>query len=242
VKAALAKRRGNYGLDAPHVPVLLGLAGAALVLVGVVNVAVGPLGGGLVLLLSATSFVYTTRRGKFVAWHALLGGLQLRGDERILDMGCGRGGVLTMAAALLSSGRAVGVDVWRAADQSGNSEEATRSNVTLEGVEDRVELHTADMRQMPFEAESFDVVLSSLAIHNIKGAAGRSEAIDEAVRVMRPGARLVIADILATSSYADRLRELDVVDVATRGLGWRAWYGGPWMATRAVTARKPAED
>jgi arsenite methyltransferase len=74
------------------------------------------------------------------------------------------------------------------------------------------------------------------------GAAGRSQAIDEAVRVMRAGARLVIADIRAASQYADRLRELDLVDVATRELGWRAWYGGPWMATRAVTARKPPDE
>jgi arsenite methyltransferase len=213
-----------------------------LLLVGVLNASVGPLLGGVVMVLSATSFVYTTRRGKFAAWDALLSGLELRGDERVLDMGCGRGAVLTMAAALLSSGRAVGVDTWRTSDQSGNSEPTTRRNVKLEGVEDRVELHTADMREMPFEAESFDVVLSSLAIHNIKDAGGRSTAIDEAVRVMRPGARLLIVDIRATTQYANRLRELGLIDVATRDLGWRGWYGGPWMATRAVTARKPTPD
>ena len=85
-------------------------------------------------------------------------------------MGCGRGAVLLMAAQHLTTGRAVGVDLWRTVDQSGNSAEATRRNAVAEGVADRVELHTADMTALPFEGNSFDLVLSSLAIHNIRGA------------------------------------------------------------------------
>src|SRR4051794_13314820 len=148
-------------------------------------------------LISAVdaAYLYTTLRGKFVVWAELLDGLNLRGDERILDLGCGRGAVLLMAAQHLTSGRAVGVDLWRGVDQSGNSEEATRRNAVAEGVAERVELHTADVTALPFEDNSFDVVVSSLAIHNIGGRAGREKAIDEAVRVLRPGGRLLIADI-----------------------------------------------
>jgi SAM-dependent methyltransferase len=239
VPGAPSQQRGEYGFDAPHVPVLLAVAAATLLLIGVLNGAAGGVFGGLFMLASAASFVYATRRGKFVLWRALLRDLELEGGERVLDLGCGRGAVLTMAAALLPAGRVVGVDVWRTVDQSGNSEATTRRNAELEGVADRVELLTADMTKLPFDGETFDIVLSSLAIHNIKRPAGRSQAIDEAVRVMAPGARLVVADIGAASDYADRLRELGMADVALRGLGWRGWYGGPWMATRAVTARKP---
>ena len=74
------------------------------------------------------------------------------------------------------------------ADQSGNSADATRANAAAEGVADRVELHTADMTALPFEANTFDVVVSSMAIHNIGGNAGRRKAIDEAVRVGAPAA------------------------------------------------------
>src|SRR5215211_4228755 len=145
------------------------------------------------------SFVFhTTLRGKFLVWADLLDGLKLRGDERILDMGCGRGAVLLMAAQHLTTGRAVGVDLWRSVDQSGNSPAATQRNAVAEGVADRVDLHTGDMTALPFEDNSFDVVVSSLAIHNIRGRAGREKAIDEAVRVLRPGGRLLIADLLGT--------------------------------------------
>jgi ubiquinone/menaquinone biosynthesis C-methylase UbiE len=194
----------------------------------------------LFLLAIATSALYTTLRGKFVVWADLLDKLGLRGDERILDLGCGRGAVLLLAAQHLTTGRAVGVDLWRSADQSGNSTEATRRNAIAEGVADRVELHTGDMTALPFEDNSFDVVVSSLAIHNIRGRAGREKAIDEAVRVLRPGGRLLIADIMATRHHQTRLAKTGMSDVARRRLGWRLWWGGPWAATRLVTAIKPA--
>src|SRR5262249_45489694 len=138
---------------------------------------------GLWLFLNAGVFVHTTRAGKFAVWAELLDRLDLQGDERLLDVGCGRGAVLLMAAQCLPRGRAVGVDVWSAKDQSGNAEQVTRRNADLEGVADRVELHTADMRQLPFADGSFDVVVSSLAIHNIPGAGERARAVREAARV-----------------------------------------------------------
>ena len=53
---------------------------------------------GAFFLANAASFFYTTRRGKFQVWDEILDGLHLRGDERVLDMGCGRGAVLTAVA------------------------------------------------------------------------------------------------------------------------------------------------
>jgi ubiquinone/menaquinone biosynthesis C-methylase UbiE len=192
------------------------------------------------LMLAVLGFyLHSTLRGKFVVWADLLDELHLRGDERILDMGCGRGAVLLMAAQRLTTGRAVGIDLWRSVDQSGNSAEATRRNAIAEGVADRVELRTGDMTALPFEDNSFDVVLSSLAIHNISGRAGREKALDEAVRVVRPGGRLLIADIRGTRQHQAQLAKVGMSDVTHRRLGWRFWWGGPCAATRLVTARKP---
>jgi ubiquinone/menaquinone biosynthesis C-methylase UbiE len=156
--------------------------------------------------------LYASRRGKFVVWGQLLQALNLKGDERILDIGCGRGTVLLLAARHLSTGRAVGVDLWRRADQSGNAAKATLDNAIKEGVADRVELHTGDMTALKFENNSFDLVVSNVAIHNVKGDA-RKKAIAEAVRVLRPGRRLMVADISGTRDYAAQLRELGMNDV-----------------------------
>ena len=148
-------------------PISLGLAGILLLVIGCLGfwvfntVLLGVLGlvCGFIFGLSAVSYLYTTRRGKFRVWAELLLQAGLRGDERILDMGCGRGAVLLMAASLLPRGRAAGVDLWKSVDQSGNAEAVTVYNAGRERVADRVELHTADMRQLPFPDGSFDVAL-----------------------------------------------------------------------------------
>lgn len=239
--------RGSYGVDAPYVPALFAAGGLVLAVPAVVSFIRSPGTGSLIqffcalfLLLCGASYLYTTRRGKFVVWSRVLADVGLRGDERVLDLGCGRGAVLIMAAHLVPRGRAIGVDLWKSSDQSGNAAEVTRRNAGIEGVADRVELHTADMTDLPLGAAEVDMVVSSLAIHNIKAAEGRSRAVDEAVRVLRPGGRLVIADIRAVDEYAARLTELGLIDVSRRRLGWRFWYGGPWVAASLVTATKPS--
>jgi ubiquinone/menaquinone biosynthesis C-methylase UbiE len=195
----------------------------------------------LFLLTVAALVLHSTLRGKFLVWADLLDKLNLRGDERILDLGCGRGAVLLLAAQHLTTGRAVGVDLWRGFDQSGNSAESTRRNAIAERVADRVELQTADITALPFEDNSFDVVVSSLAIHNIRGRAGREKAIDEAVRVLRPGGRLMIADVRGTRHHRAQLARIGMSTVTRHRLGWRFWWGGPWAATRLVTATKPKD-
>lgn len=238
--AIRARRRGSYGIDAPRLLPVLAVLFIANLAQGMIFGKLWPLLGAAVILGCAGLGLHASRRGKFLVWAELLDGLTLRGDEHILDIGCGRGAVLMMAAQRLSTGRACGVDVWRAEDQSGNAIDACERNATAEGVADRVELRTANMTALPFADASFDVVLSSIAIHNLNRP-GRDQTIGEAVRVLRPGGRLMIADLLATRQYSARLKKLGLVNVERTSLGWRMWWTGPWLSTHLVTATKPKE-
>jgi SAM-dependent methyltransferase len=236
------QRRGSYGIDAPYAAAFIGVLIIGDIALAFISGEVRTFIPISVLLAIAATSLHTTLRGKFVVWAELLDGLGLRGDERILDLGCGRGAVLLHAAQHLTTGRAVGIDLWQRSDQSGNSAEATQRNAVAEGVADRVELHTGDMRALPFEDGSFDLIVSSLAIHNIPARAGREKAIDEAVRVLRPGGRLLIADMRGTREYQTRLANAGISDVTRRSLGWRFWWGGPFGATRLVTGTKPLQE
>ena len=235
------RHRGfRYGIDAPYVPAALGAAGFVAVVLGLVVS-----GGqwwfilGLLFWLQAAVFLHTTLRGKFIVWDKLLDELTLTGEETSLDIGCGRGAVLLATAKRLPRGRAHGVDLWRSADQSGNSEAVTIANAVAERVVDRVELHTADMTALPFPDGMFDVVTSSLAIHNIASSDGQLAAIDEAFRVLRPGGRLVVADIRGAGDYAMHLHAAHGIDVPVTKLGPNFWFSGPWQATSVLRVTRP---
>ena len=114
----LRNRRGDYGFDASTqglLPVGLGgllAAGLAARLVRRSRaVALLASGASLALLSTFAVYLHTTRRGKFAVWEELLDGLPLRGDERVLDVGCGRGAVLAMVAKLVPDGHATGLDL-----------------------------------------------------------------------------------------------------------------------------------
>ena len=220
--------RPDYGLDAPPVVrnlivadvVGLGLwsSVAARLWSGVIRI---PLGGttvaigvappalsiGVVCAAMALWMVWTGRVGKVRERERLLNTLTWSGDERVLDVGCGRGLMLLGAAKRLRDGRAVGVDLWRTEDLAGNTASALWANAAAEGVADRVSVETADMRALPFPDASFDVVVSRAAVHNLPVASDRRRAIDEVARVLRPGGRVLISDIRHLADYAGALRE-----------------------------------
>jgi len=248
---ALRQRHGDYGYDAPLTGLLPpGVGGLLLAALAALHLRRGrrtlawlELASSLPMLLTFGVFLHTTRRGKFVVWAEILAALDLRGDERVLDMGCGRGAVMAMVAKLVPRGHVTGLDLWRTEDQSGNRPEVTARNLSLEGVADHCKLETGDMLAMPFPDASFDLVVSSLAIHNIderdvRHHERRLRAVAEAVRVLKPGGRLAIADLLWAGRYAQHLRGLGMQAVEHRPLGWRFWYL-PGLGGELVLATKP---
>ena len=217
--------RPRYGVDAPAVPVVNAAAGVACLLAAARfrRGRLATVAAGTGLLAFTGVYLHTTLRGKLRVWERELDRAGLKGDEHLLDLGCGRGAVLIAAARRLPAGRAVGADLWAGKDQSGNRPEATLANAALAGVTDRVEVRTADITELPFADASFDVVTSALVIHNIPSTEGQYRALDEAMRVLRPGGQLLIADFWwMARKYAAHLGQGTL-----RDLGPGYWYGAP---------------
>jgi ubiquinone/menaquinone biosynthesis C-methylase UbiE len=114
-----------------------------------------------------------------------LQGEQLSGD--VLEIGSGSG---AMAAELLERFPDVRLT---ATDYGESMVESARDRLREFG--DRVEVKQADAAQLPFPDESFDAVLSFIMLHHV---IVWEKAIAEAVRVLRPGGRLVGYDLLAS--------------------------------------------
>jgi arsenite methyltransferase len=215
--------RPKYGVDGfPYLIGLLG-GGAVLLATGIVGAAVstGPrralgviaAGVGAVALVPGMLGLRYVRSGKLAHRDRMLGLVPWSGNEIVLDIGCGAGLLAVGAAKRAPSGRVVAGDLWIAKDLSGNGIARTRRNAELEGVHDRIEVRTEDVRSLTLGDASIDVVLSCLCLHNIADPADRERAIGEVARVLRPGGRLVISDLAGIDDYRDWLAERGVGDL-----------------------------
>ena len=187
------------------------------------------------MLITSLLMVWSSKAGKLRKREMLIESLRLKGNETVLDVGCGRGLLLNEAAKHLPNGKAIGVDLWQTMDQSGNKPEVTWENARAEGVAERVEIKTGDMRELPLPDASVDAVVASLSIHNIPNKEGRAKAIQEIHRVLKPGGQIALLDFMATDEYFATLRSIGWKDVQVSGLSF--WMFPP---VRVVSGRKPA--
>lgn len=238
------KSRARYGIDAPglfRVNIILAALLALAATVGLAwprpnPVAIWFCAGAFIvaafLLFLAMVMLWSSLVGKMRVRDRLVAALALSGQECVLDAGCGRGLALIACAKKLIGGRAVGVDLWAAKDLSNNNPKATLANAAAEGVADRVEVETGDITRLPFPDASFDAVVSITTIHNIPSRDLRDQALNELMRVLKPGGRIAIFDILHTSRYAEVLQR---AGMAVRDIGHdRLWL----LSGRSLLAQK----
>jgi arsenite methyltransferase len=240
----------DYGIDAPRQLRRLIWRGTVSILVGVglyiMNRADAPKGGlalmaalgcvGLGFLGAAAVMYWSSRTAKVQIRDQILDALPWRGDEKVLDVGCGRGLFLIGAAKRLNkTGKATGLDLWSTEDLSGNSAAAAMANAKVEGVASAVRVEDGDMRRLPYQPGSYDVVVSSLAVHNLPESGEREKALLEMLRVLKPGGHLAVLDILHTGEYIQIAERNGAEIVRKSGLTF-LWC----LPTRWFIARKQA--
>lgn len=123
---------------------------------------------------------------------------QLQPGEKVLDVGCGTGGVTIPAKRRVGdSGDAVGID------PAPGMIAVARKKAARAGLE--IDFRVGVIESMPFPDASFDVVTSSLMMHHLPHEL-QVKGLVEIRRVLKPGGRLIIADMLRLSkSLHDRL-------------------------------------
>jgi arsenite methyltransferase len=222
----------DYGIDAPGVMRNLFLLGTLFLLVGLFAPSplhLGPISLGSqsflwpagFLLAEGFLFLLYVRVGKFRHRDFMLGMHTWRGDENVLDVGCGRGLLLAGAAKRIAevsgTGHATGIDVWSNVDMGENSAPATQHNLDLEGVSSLCTLISQPAQEMSFPHASFDVVVSNLCLHNIYDKPTRHQALQQIVRVLKPGGVALISDYKRTGEYADEFRKAGLIVEKKRG-------------------------
>lgn len=112
---------------------------------------------------------------------------ELKADETVLDLGCGAGIDTLLAAVVVGpAGRVIGLDM------TPEMVERTRANAAASGLAN-VEVLQGLIEEIPLPDASVDVVISN-GVLNL--STRKSRVLAEARRVLRPGGRIVIADLV----------------------------------------------
>jgi arsenite methyltransferase len=121
----------------------------------------------------------------------------LRAAEIVADLGSGAGTDLFLAARRVGpTGKAIGVD------KTPEMIEKCRSSARAAGLSN-VEVREGDLHALPLDDASIDVVISN-GVLNL--AWDKEKAFREVVRILRPGGRLQLADIVVEAKLSENIR------------------------------------
>jgi len=116
-----------------------------------------------------------------------------------LDVGCGSGSLVIKLAQASPGGTVTGVDAW--GKDWEYSQRLCEDNARIEQIADRTAFQQHSGAALGFADGSFDVVVSCMTFHEIRDVARKSDAVVEALRVLRPGGRFVFLDLFADPSF-----------------------------------------
>jgi SAM-dependent methyltransferase len=213
--------QSNYGIDSPYIISGELMAAAVFIsagfifphLLGLPARWIG-LAAGLFALSSAAGMIHYSKVGKLRIRNELLDSIRWTGNETVLDIGCGRGLLLVGAAQRLTTGKAIGVDVWLPKALTGNLPQAVLENAAIEGVADRIEVKEGDARKLPFPDESFDIVVSNFVLHEMQTTPERKQMAQEIARVLKPGGQAALVDFIFTEQCVRDFMESGVASAA----------------------------
>ena len=145
------------------------------------------------------------------------------GTGRVLDIGAGTGRSSIMVLEARPQSTLVALDLFGASfgqhfGDTGTPQQRLIANLKAAGVDQRASIETADMRKLPFDAATFDAVVSAYAMDHLNRDGSR-QSLAEAARVLKPGGDFLLM-VIAKEPWVEFAFGPLVMHGGTRGGAW----------------------
>ena len=126
----------------------------------------------------------------------------IKPGDSVLDLGSGAGNDCFVARTIVGeTGKVTGIDFTEAMT------EKAKINLEKTGFKN-IEFVQGDIEEMPFSADSFDVVISNCVLNLVPD---KQRAFSEIFRVLKPGGHFCISDVVLAGELPDGLKESAVM-------------------------------
>lgn len=181
---------------------------------------------GIAFAAAGYGFSWVAGTGQERVRAQVLDSIALQDTDRVLDFGTGSGALGIAAARRLKSGRVIALGETA-------SNEAAREQAKAESVAEKIRFESLALPKFAYPDANFDAVVSSRALNALEKVKEREQAVSEMVRVLKPGGRIAIHEIVDADDYARMLSKEKLSDVSVVRANLPLGLGG-----RIVTARK----
>ena len=164
-----------------------------------------------VLYFCAARYLFSSKGGNIQnkILELLMSQINWNGCGKALDIGCGSAALTIKLAKKYTNAQITGIDYW--GGSWGYSKKRCEENSRMEGVSSRTEFIRASASKLPFDDNSFDLVVSNLTFHEVKDNDHKYDVIKEALRVVKKGGCFVFQDLFLLHTCYPDINELIVL-------------------------------
>jgi len=162
------------------------------------------------LYLCTVRYIFSTKGGDIQnkILELLLSRTELNG-KNALDIGCGSAALTIKLAKKYPDIQVTGIDYW--GGPWGYSKKICEENSNIEGVASRTEFIQASASELPFDDDSFDLVVSNMTFHEVKDSNNKYDVVKEALRVVKKGGYFVFQDLFLFHFYYPDIEEFMLI-------------------------------